>query len=144
MNVSACRPPNDIGPNLDPVSSAFLQLSFTFPLSSHSINDGCTYEKSHSTFKMLDSVCENVLVRQDAMCTAARGFVTSNVASDAMAIAAHDLTYYHGENNAPSLSNISLQLPSGSRTVIVGANGGMCFAALSRGPATVSRDSRCT
>ncbi|KAF8450304.1 P-loop containing nucleoside triphosphate hydrolase protein [Boletus edulis BED1] len=40
-----------------------------------------------------------------------------------MAIAIQDLTFYHGTNTAPSLSNISLRLPSGSRTILVGANG---------------------
>ena len=55
-----------------------------------------------------------------------------------MAIAVHGLTYYHdGTSDAPSLSDISLQLPSGSRTVIVGANGGMCFAACSREPENI-------
>lgn len=47
------------------------------------------------------------------------------------AIAVHGLSYYHGANNVPSLSDISLQLPLGSRTIIVGANGGVCFVALS-------------
>ncbi|KAF8558779.1 P-loop containing nucleoside triphosphate hydrolase protein [Imleria badia] len=40
-----------------------------------------------------------------------------------MAIAVQDLTFYHGTSEAPSLSNISLQLPPGSRTILVGANG---------------------
>ncbi|KAN0097258.1 P-loop containing nucleoside triphosphate hydrolase protein [Tylopilus felleus] len=42
-----------------------------------------------------------------------------------MAIAVQNLTFYHDGNsdNPPSLSNISLQLPSGSRTILVGANG---------------------
>jgi CCR4-NOT complex subunit CAF16 len=63
------------------------------------------------------------------MCAAARGFTMTfkkpKVVSDtSMAIAVHGLTYYHpSTSDAPSLSDISLQLPSGSRTVIVGANG---------------------
>jgi len=39
------------------------------------------------------------------------------------AIAVDKLTYHHGTSNQPSLSNISLHLPQGSRTIIVGANG---------------------
>ena len=42
------------------------------------------------------------------------------------AIAVHDLTYSHGTNGIPSLSDISLHLPPGSRTILVGANGGVC------------------
>ncbi|KAG8218842.1 P-loop containing nucleoside triphosphate hydrolase protein [Butyriboletus roseoflavus] len=39
------------------------------------------------------------------------------------AIAVHGLSYFHGTNNVSSLSNISLQLPPGSRTILIGANG---------------------
>lgn len=45
------------------------------------------------------------------------------------AIAVDGLTYNHGTNDLPSLSDISLHLPPGSRTIIVGANGGMYFTA---------------
>ncbi|KAF9222029.1 P-loop containing nucleoside triphosphate hydrolase protein [Gyrodon lividus] len=38
-------------------------------------------------------------------------------------IAVDGLTYCHDPNSSPSLSNISLHLPPGSRTIIVGANG---------------------
>ncbi|KAH7887765.1 P-loop containing nucleoside triphosphate hydrolase protein [Phlebopus sp. FC_14] len=38
-------------------------------------------------------------------------------------IAVEGLTYHHALNTLPSLSNISLRLPPGSRTIIVGANG---------------------
>ncbi|KAI9574479.1 P-loop containing nucleoside triphosphate hydrolase protein [Boletus coccyginus] len=40
-----------------------------------------------------------------------------------MTIVIRGLTYFHDASNQPSLSDISLQLPSGSRTIIVGANG---------------------
>ncbi len=40
-------------------------------------------------------------------------------------VAVHDLTYtYQGTGDAV-LSNISLNLPRGSRTILVGANGGL-------------------
>ncbi|KIJ20081.1 hypothetical protein PAXINDRAFT_166234 [Paxillus involutus ATCC 200175] len=38
-------------------------------------------------------------------------------------IAVDGLTYHHDSNSSPSLSDISLHLPPGSRTIIVGANG---------------------
>ncbi|KAG9317657.1 P-loop containing nucleoside triphosphate hydrolase protein [Chiua virens] len=39
------------------------------------------------------------------------------------AISIHNLTYCHGATAVPALSNVSLQLPPGSRAIIVGANG---------------------
>lgn len=34
------------------------------------------------------------------------------------------LTYKHSPIDSPSLSNVSMKLPKGSRTILVGANGG--------------------
>jgi len=60
------------------------------------------------------------------------GVKRTKVVFSAMTIAIHGLTYSHDTSDQPSLSDISLQLPSGSRTIIVGANGGMCSSAFSR------------
>ena len=40
-------------------------------------------------------------------------------------ISAQNLTYKHTPDVEPSLVDISFQLPKGSRTILIGANGGM-------------------
>ena len=39
-------------------------------------------------------------------------------------ISIDNLTYSHTPGSAPSLSNVNIHLPKGSRTILVGANGG--------------------
>ena len=48
----------------------------------------------------------------------------SNVRPD---ISAKQLTYSHTPDAPPSLRNISIHLPPGSRTILCGANGGRCY-----------------
>lgn len=36
-----------------------------------------------------------------------------------------NLTYFHDPSGLPSLSNINISLPKGSRTLLIGANGGV-------------------
>jgi ABC-type bacteriocin/lantibiotic exporter with double-glycine peptidase domain len=47
----------------------------------------------------------------------------SNHRSD---ISVRQLTYSHTPDTPPSLRNISIHLPPGSRTILCGANGGQC------------------
>ena len=48
--------------------------------------------------------------------------------SDGFEIAIENLTFSFGQDATPSLSNVNIHLPKGSRTLLVGANGGrfMC------------------
>jgi CCR4-NOT complex subunit CAF16 len=41
-----------------------------------------------------------------------------------IAIDVQNLTFFHGPASEPSLTDVTIQLPKGSRTVLVGANGG--------------------
>lgn len=41
------------------------------------------------------------------------------------AISVNGLTYTHNSLSPPSLVDISLTLPKGSRTILIGANGGL-------------------
>jgi CCR4-NOT complex subunit CAF16 len=36
-----------------------------------------------------------------------------------------NLTYFHDPSGPPSLSDINISLPKGSRTLLIGANGGV-------------------
>jgi energy-coupling factor transporter ATP-binding protein EcfA2 len=40
-------------------------------------------------------------------------------------ISVQNLTYFHDPSGPPSLSNINISLPKGSRTLLIGANGGV-------------------
>ena len=44
-----------------------------------------------------------------------------------LAISVSNLTYHHNTLSAPSLFNVNLALPPGSRTLLIGANGGPPF-----------------
>jgi CCR4-NOT complex subunit CAF16 len=44
-------------------------------------------------------------------------------------ITVESLTYLHIPNEPPSLDNITFHLPPGSRTILVGANGGKSYLA---------------
>lgn len=46
------------------------------------------------------------------------------MATQAYEISVDKLTYAHAQETEPSLSDVNLHLPKGSRTILVGANGG--------------------
>ena len=46
------------------------------------------------------------------------------MATPAYEISIDNLTYSHVPDAPPSLSNVNIHLPKGSRTILVGANGG--------------------
>jgi ABC-type multidrug transport system fused ATPase/permease subunit len=48
----------------------------------------------------------------------------SNVSKPIHDISVKELTYSHTPNSPPSLQNVSIYLPPGSRTILCGANGG--------------------
>ena len=50
-----------------------------------------------------------------------------------MAISIVNLTYAHNSFSPPALIDINLSLPAGSRTILVGANGGQAFRLFSSG-----------
>ena len=47
---------------------------------------------------------------------------------DITEITVQNLTYHHDPSAPASLSDIDIDLPKGSRTLLIGANGGVCFA----------------
>ncbi len=49
---------------------------------------------------------------------------TLNASADGYEIYINNLTYTHRKGASPSLSDVNIRLPKGSRTILVGANGG--------------------
>ena len=47
--------------------------------------------------------------------------------ADGYEISINGLTYTHREGSSPSLADVTIHLPKGSRTILVGANGGESF-----------------
>jgi CCR4-NOT complex subunit CAF16 len=43
----------------------------------------------------------------------------------ALAVSVSNLTYHHNPLSPPSLVDVNFSLPTGSRTILIGANGGL-------------------
>ena len=63
---------------------------------------------------------------------------TLNASANGYEISITNLTYTHREGASPSLSDVNIHLPKGSRTILVGANGGKHIIAINKGVAMLT------